>query len=449
MGKGADTRFELASVATRWAADVVAADASSLRVRPDRGWSIGRAMGRIARYFCSSSAPKATAAPGSTVSASASGTFPAPLAACLLHSWSCTMRLMPLPAAPSAASLTTVTLYPERRANRGAAYTLMMLPLTVVSSSVASQCHGRPPSTYVASRRPSTQARSAQIAAAPAPKWLEHRAGGLAHLQAWRVERRGLAARGTSVAARYPMEESGAAGPTTARRLIGGQDALQAGDRARAQAGLAAADSACSEAGMALQFALAQRAIHLGDAARAVAIFTALQVAGHALQPAEYRQWFALLLQLRKLDAARALQDAHAELQAPLQQLAMAHALADAGREPELVTYLASRHPTFTREVQERQWLYLLAHVQARRPDLLARFRVRFAANCDVRQRLASTGALARNGQGAARHALAPVAAGAFSEARFALALRAGRFDEAQRWCPRAASGVRAMHTAA
>ena len=443
---GPDVWFELASLAPEWAAEGVAPDASSLRARLDRGWSMGRAIGRVTRYFRSSAAHKAAAAPAF---ADSSGAVSAPIAACLLHSWSCTMRLMPLPSVPSAASLTAVTLYRERRANRGAAYTLMMLPLTLVPSSIASQWHGQPPSTYVASRRPSTHARAAQFSAAPAREWPEHHAGAQARREALRVERRGLAARDTFAAARYPMEGSGTVDPAMRCRAQRGYDALQVGDLARAQAELADVDFARSEAGVALQCALAQRAIYLGDAARAVAIFTALQVAGHALQPAEYRQWFALLLQLRKLDAAHALQDAHAELQAPLQQLTMAHALADAGREPELVTCLASRQPAFTREVQERQWLYLLAHVEARRPDLLARFRVRFAANRDVQQRLASTGALARDGQGAARHALAPVAAGGFSEARFGLALRAGRFDEAQRWCPRAASGVRAMHSVA
>lgn len=359
------------------------------------------------------------------------------------------MRFLPLPSVPSKASLTAVTLYRERRTNRGAAYTLMMLPLTLVPSSIASQWHGQPPSTYVASRRPSIHARAAQSAAAPAWECSEHHVGGQARLEARRVERRGVAARGACVAVQSPMEESSTVDSAMRCRAQRGHEALQAGDLARAQAELADTDFARSEAGVALQCALAQRAIYLGDAARAVALFAALQMAGHALQPAEYRQWFALLLQLRKLDAAHALQGAHAELQAPLQQLEMAHALADAGREPDLATYVASHQPVFTREVQERQWLYLLAHVETRRPDLLARFRVRFATNREVQERLVSTGALAHNGQGAARHALSPVSAGGFSEARFGLALRAGRFDEAQRWYPRAASGVRAVHSVA
>lgn len=351
---------------------------------------------------------------------------------------------MPASSAPSAPNLTAVTLYRERRANRGAACTLMMLPLTLLPASIASQAHGQSPSTHAAPRRPSTYVRTARFANAPAEEWPEHRAGGQVSPQAWLVERRGSAVK-------FPLQESDTVATACARRAQRGHDALQAGDLARAQAELADdVDFARSEAGVALQCAVAQRAIYLGDAARAVAIFSALEAAGHALQPAEYRQWFALLLQMRKLDAAHALQDTHADLQVPLQQLAMAHALAEAGREPELVTYLASRQPAFTREVQERQWLYLLTYVEAQRPDLLARFRVRFAANRDVQQRLASTAALARNGQGAARHALAPVAAaGGFSEARFGLALRAGRFDEAQRWCPRAEAGVRVMHSVA
>lgn len=442
---GPDVCFEVASLAPRWAAEGMP-EASPLQARPGRSSAIGRVMAQIAQYF-RSVVNEDAAAPASTGS---SDTFSAPIAACLLHSGSCTVRLMPLPSVPSPASLTAVTLYRERRAHRGAAYTLMMLPLTLVPSSIASPWHGRPPSTAVASRRPSTHARGAQFADAPAREWPEDHDGGQARLQAARVERRGVAIRDAPVAAQDPMEQSGTFDSAMTCRAHRGHDALQMGDLARAQAEMADADFARSEAGMALQCALAQRAIQLGDIARAVAVFAALQVAGHALQPAEYRQWFALLLQLRKPDAARALQDAHAELQAPLQQLAMAHALAEAGREPELVTYLASRQPVFTREVQERQWLYLLAHVEARRPDLLARFRVRFAANRDVQQRLASTGVLARSGPGAARHALSPLAAaGGFSEARFGLALRAGRFDEAQRWCPRAATDVPAMHSVA
>jgi adsorption protein A len=356
---------------------------------------------------------------------------------------------MPAASPPLAPNLTAVTLYRERRANRGAACTLMMLPLTLLPASIASQAHAQSPSTQAAPRRPSTYVRAARFANARAEEWPEHRAGGQASPQAWLVERRASAMHDTAVAASFPLQEIDTVATARARRAQRGHDALQAGDLARAQAELADAEFARSEAGVALQCAVAQRAIYLGDAARAVAIFSALEAAGHALQPAEYRQWFALLLQMRKLDAAHALQDTHADLQVPLQQLAMAHALAEAGREPELVTCLASRQPAFTREAQERQWLYLLAHVEARRPDLLARFRVRFAANRDVQERLAATGALARHGQGAARHVLASAAAGGFSEARFDLALRAGRFDEAQRWCARAACGARTMHSVA
>jgi adsorption protein A len=225
--------------------------------------------------------------------------------------------------------------------------------------------------------------------------------------------------------------------PAASCRTQRGYDALRAGELARAQAELDDAAFARSDAGVALRRALAQRAIYLGDAARADAAFAALQAEGHALQPAERGQWFALLLQQRKLELARALQEAHAELQAPLQQLAMAHALADAGGDATLITYLATHQPAFTREVQERQWLYLLAHVEAARPDLLTRYRVHFAANGPVQARLALPGALARDDRGAAHRALAQLPPGDFVEARFGLALRAGRFDEALRQAQR------------
>lgn len=225
--------------------------------------------------------------------------------------------------------------------------------------------------------------------------------------------------------------------PAASCRAQRGYDALRAGELARVQAELDDAAFARSDAGVALRRALAQRAIYLGEAARADAAFAALQAEGHALQPAERGQWFALLLQRRKLEPARALQEAHAELQAPLQQLAMAHALADAGEESTLVTYLAAHQPAFTREVQERQWLYLLAHVESVRPDLLTRYRVHFAANRQVQARLALPGALARDDRSAAQRALAQLPAGDFGEARFGLALRAGRFDEALRQAQR------------
>jgi len=220
--------------------------------------------------------------------------------------------------------------------------------------------------------------------------------------------------------------------PAAVCRMQRGYDALRAGELARAQAELDDAAFARSDAGVALQRALAQRAIYLGEPARADAAFAALQAAGQ-LQAAERGQWFALLLQRRKLDAASTLQEAHAELQVPLQQLAMAHALADAGEDAALLAYLTMHQPVFAREVQERQWLYLLAHVEARRPDLLTRYRVHFAANRTVQARLALPGALARDDRGAAQRALAQLPPGDFGEARFGLALRAGRFDEALR----------------
>ncbi|MGN6740488.1 NfrA family protein [Dyella sp.] len=227
------------------------------------------------------------------------------------------------------------------------------------------------------------------------------------------------------------------ADPAAVCRAQRGYDALRAGELDRVQAELDDTAFARSDTGVALRRALAQRAIYLGEAARADAAFAALQEGGYALQPAERAQWFALLLQLREVAAAAALQEAHADLQTPMQQLAMAHALGDAGQAASLVSYLAAHQPAFAREVQERQWLYLLAHVEANRPDLLTRYRVRFAANRAVQARLALPGAMARDDRAAAQRALAQLPPGDFGEARFGLALRAGRLDEALRQAQR------------
>jgi hypothetical protein len=289
-----------------------------------------------------------------------------------------------------------------RRVRRGAARNLIMLPLTLV-----------PPTMGGAMREAPLAAADSRRRAGSRPS-LAHRA----LVRAWSAT---------------PREA-----PLLLRKLAG--DAVAPAPDATCRmrdAGAGRQDVfVASPAGAVQQRALAQQAIATGDAAAADAAFATLQQAGHPLQPAERSQWFALLLQQRKVDAALALQQAHGDLRAPLQQLAMAHALAECGRRSELIDFLQTHQPTFAREVQERQWLYLLAHVDDARPELLRRHRVRFAANRAVQARLASPAVASPAADARPVGEWPPVRD--FAGARFALALRAGRFDEALRWCPQA-----------
>lgn len=299
----------------------------------------------------------------------------------------------------------------ERITSGGAALTLIMLPLALVPPGMGSASHGEPAADAGSPRRLGQRLSPADCALARTRSLMP-----LDAPQPWR-ERAGDPAR----------HARAADGSDTGIAPAGVTDA-------NADGTVAVDAFAASAAGAARQRAVAQQAIAVADAAAADAAFATLQGAGHALQPDERGQWFALLLQRRKLDAALVLQQAHADLQAPLQQLAMAHALAESGRRSELLDFLQAHQPNFAREVQERQWLYLLAHVDDVRPELLRRHRVRFAPNRSVQARLASPAVAQQAG------ALGPRSpAGDFASARSALALRAGCFDEALRWCPRAA----------
>ena len=209
-----------------------------------------------------------------------------------------------------------------------------------------------------------------------------------------------------------------------------GYDDLKAGDLARAQAELDAPDFARSPEGRALRHALVQRAIYLGDYRRADEQLAELE-AGDKLGADERDQWFNLLLQLGKLDAARQLQS-RGGLDAPAQDLAMAQAMANRGARKGLATYMASRRPAFTNEEDERRWVNLLALLAHDRPQLLASYTSHYPANAALQARLSVPLAMARGDSAMARRMLSRLPDGSFREDRFSLDLQQGRYAEAR-----------------
>jgi len=212
-------------------------------------------------------------------------------------------------------------------------------------------------------------------------------------------------------------------------RALRGYDALRAGKLADAEAELADATFARGRDGVALRRALAQRAIYLGDSARADAQFAALERTGQ-IDADERAQWFSLLLQ--RHDPARAqhlLEDGgHG---APEQQLALAYAWADRGDMDALGAYLQRAHPPFVQEAQEREWLQLLARCYRTRPRLLIDYRPLIRANRQVRAGLLLSRAMASEHFTEAGAALAQLPASSFREERFTLALYERRFEDA------------------
>lgn len=209
-----------------------------------------------------------------------------------------------------------------------------------------------------------------------------------------------------------------------------GFDDLQAGDLAKAQAELDVADFARSPEGRALRHALVQRAIYLGDRQRADAQLAELN-AVDKLSADERGQWFNLLLQLGRLDAARQLQS-RGGLDAPTQDLAMAQAMADHNDRKGLAAYMASRQPAFTSEKDERQWVNLLALVAHDRPQLLARYTSHYPANAALQARLSVPLAMARGDSSMAQRMLSRLPDSSFREDRFSLDLQQGRYAEAR-----------------
>jgi len=209
-----------------------------------------------------------------------------------------------------------------------------------------------------------------------------------------------------------------------------GFDDLQVGDLAKAQAELDAPDFARSPEGRALRHALVQRAIYLGDLQRADAQLAVLD-ASDKLSADERSQWFNLLLQLGKLDAARQLQS-RGGLDAPAQDLAMAQAMANHNDRKGLATYMASRQPAFASEKDERQWVNLFALVAHDRPELLARYTSHYPANAALQARLSVPLAMARGDNAMAQRMLSRLPDSSFREDRFSLDLQQGRYAEAR-----------------
>lgn len=209
-----------------------------------------------------------------------------------------------------------------------------------------------------------------------------------------------------------------------------GFDDLQAGELARAQAELDDSGFAASAEGRRLRHALAQRAIYLGDEPRAIAQLGELDAHGQ-LSDAERDQWFTLLLKLGKLDAARQLQN-RAGLDAPVQQLAMAQAIAHGGDHKALAGYLAEHRPRFGSAQEERQWIALLAWAARIQPALLDRYPVQYPANAAWQARNSLPQAMLRNDWSVASAMLTRLPADGFHEERFSLALEQGRYTQAQ-----------------
>ncbi|HEY8327653.1 MAG TPA: tetratricopeptide repeat protein [Rhodanobacter sp.] len=209
-----------------------------------------------------------------------------------------------------------------------------------------------------------------------------------------------------------------------------GFDDLQAGNLAKAQAELDAPDFARSPEGRALRHALVQRAIYLGDLQRADTQLAALD-AGDKLSADERGQWFNLLLQLGKLDAARQLQS-RGGLDAPAQDLAMAGAIGNRGNRRRLAAYMAARQPAFTSEKDERRWINLLASMVHDRPGLMVRYAARYPANAVLQARLSVPLAMARGDSAMAQRMLSRLPGGSLREERFSLDLQQGRHAEAR-----------------
>lgn len=208
-----------------------------------------------------------------------------------------------------------------------------------------------------------------------------------------------------------------------------GYDDLKVGNLAKAQAELDAPDFARSPEGRALRHALVQRAIYLGDRQRADTQLAELD-ASDKLSADERGQWFNLLLQLDKPDAARQLQS-RGGLDAPAQDLAMAQAMANSSDRKGLATYMASRQPAFISEKDERQWLNLLALVAHDRPELLTRYTSHYPSNAVLQARLSVPLAMARGDSALAQRMLSRLPDGSFREDRFSLDLQQGRYAEA------------------
>lgn len=216
---------------------------------------------------------------------------------------------------------------------------------------------------------------------------------------------------------------------SNACRAQRGYEALRAGKLQQAEDALRDDAFARSPEGISLRRALAQRAIHLGDMARAAHQFEALEHAGE-ITHAEREQWFNVLLALDRPGSARELQE-RGRLDSAHQRLALAQLLERRGDLQVLAGYLRSGAPEFKDAQQERQWIYLLQRVVRQQPQLLRDYQPRTPEGRRLHARLALSLALSERDWARTGRLLDRLPPGRFNDARFELALHEGRYDRA------------------
>lgn len=175
----------------------------------------------------------------------------------------------------------------------------------------------------------------------------------------------------------------------------------------------------------------AQRAIHDGDRALARRRFATIDADG-GLTPAEQQQWFNLQLADGDVAAARQLQD-RAGLDGPVQQLAVAEALAVSGNLRELAAFMGEPQPTMQPAKVEQRWIGLLAVAAQRNPAPLLGYRVSGASTRVVYARAALPFAQARGDERLVARLLSALPSNDLLQARFAHALATGDRVEARR----------------
>lgn len=134
-----------------------------------------------------------------------------------------------------------------------------------------------------------------------------------------------------------------------------------------------------SAQGRALANNLSQRAIFLQQWQMADQSF-ALMDKQKTLSEAQYQQWFAVLLHIRRDERILDLQR-QGVMNTPGMQLAYAQSLAERDAIKPLQHYLASRSPAFGSESEERNWLRLLATYSAEPGRAVAARQVKYPAN--------------------------------------------------------------------
>lgn len=169
------------------------------------------------------------------------------------------------------------------------------------------------------------------------------------------------------------------AAPTTRCRSETGQNALRLKQLSIAQAQLNDRAFAQSDEGAELETNILQRAIFLQDWSTADTLFSQKNQR-HALRSDEQKQWFDVLLAGKLDQRVQALQTTGLFTR-PQQQLAFASTLATRGKNQMLQDYLASHHPRFENEEQEKNWLFLLSRYSAHPQHALQQYDAQFTAN--------------------------------------------------------------------